>query len=160
MKSNMTEAWPAFVGEEIENWIAASWQGESPEPREPDRCRSLEGAYRAPDANSQDEDDTPPRRIVNREHAALVQRAWERMPFVGRRILQYEYLNRSRYDIWERDMEISPSGEYRPVWVRIGNIRRERARIELGVTRDEYHAALVLFKTEIVKEFQADEVCA
>ena len=120
----------------------------------------MEGGYRAPDANSQDDDDIPPRRVVCRERAALVQRAWERMPFIGRRVLQYEYLNRTRYDIWERGMEISPAGEYRTTWVRTGNTRRERARIELGVTRDEYHAALVLFKTEIVKEFEADEVCA
>lgn len=149
--------YPTFVRAEIENWIAWCWAGESPEPREPGRCYSAERGWKAPDWESEP-DDLPPKIIFNAERAERVQAIFDRMPQLTRRVLQYEYTHRSRYDQWERHMEMH-EGEMLPVWVRIGNNRQRRARADLKITRDQYLAALDEFKIEVFKEFEV-EVCA
>lgn len=149
--------YPSFVRAEIENWIAWCWAGESPEPREPSRCYSAERGWKAPDWESEP-DDLPPKIIFNAERAARVQVIFDHMPQLTRRVLQYEYTHRSRYDQWERHMEMH-EGEMRPAWVRIGNSRQRRARADLKITRDQYAACLDEFKIEVFKEFEC-EVCA
>lgn len=149
--------YPTFVREEIENWIAWSWDGESPEPREPDRCYSAERAYRILNRNSEEEDDIPAKPIINGDRAQRVQEVFERMPQMTRRVLQYEYTLRSRYDIWERSVEMYEE-RLRPVWVRVDNNKRLRARIELKITRAEYMQCVDGFKLEVFKEFEC-EVC-
>ena len=153
-------SYPSFVRDEIENWIAWCWQGESPEPREPTRCYSAERAYRINGSNSEeDQDDVPPKVIFNAERAQRVQQVFDAMPMLTRRVLQYEYTHRSRYDQWERSVEMY-EGELRPVWIRVGNNKRQRARIDLKVTRAEYLESLEAFKTKVFAEFEHDEVCA
>lgn len=156
-KSNAAQ-YPSFVRDEIENWIAWSWDGESPEPREPDRCYSAERSYRVLNSNSEEDDDIPPKPVVNAERAGRVQEIFKRMPQLTRRVLQYEYTLRSRYDIWERSVE-EHQGEVRPVWVRVDNNKRFRARIELKITQSQYRACVDDFKLEVFKEFEC-EVCA
>lgn len=152
-------SYPSFVRAEIENWIAWCWDGESPEPREPNRCRSAEGAYRVINNNSEEKDhDERPKRIIHASSAERVQAVFDRMPRLTRRVLQYEYTHRSRYDQWERSVEMH-EGELRPVWIRVGNNKRHRARIDLKISRDELLACLDEFKIEVFKEFEC-EVCA
>jgi hypothetical protein len=149
--------YPAFVRAEIENWIAWCWAGEAPEPRAPSRCYSAERGWHAPDWESEPSD-LPPKIIFNAERAARIQLIFDRMSQLARRVLQYEYTQRSRYDQWERGVEMH-DGERRPVWIRIGNSRRQRARIDLKISLDQYLACLDEFKVEVFKEFEADEVC-
>lgn len=150
---------PSFVRAEIENWIAWCWAGESPEPREPDRCYSAERSYRVKNTNSEEEDDDiPPKVVFNSERAERVQQVFDRLPMLARRVVQYEYTHRSRYDQWERSVEMH-EGEIRPVWIRVGNNKRHMARIALKVSRDQYQACLDEFKVEVFKEFENDEVC-
>lgn len=151
-------SYPSFVRAEIENWIAWCWQGESPEPREPNRCRSAEGAYRVINNNSEETTPPPSKPIIHAPSAERVQAVFDRMPRLTRRVLQYEYTHRSRYDQWERSVEMY-EGQLRPVWIRVGNNRRHRARIDLKVTRDQYFKCLDEFKLEVFKEFEC-EVCA
>ncbi len=153
----MAPQFPSFVRAEIENWIAWCWAGESPEPKEPMRCRSGERMYPIPDWESEP-DDVPPKIIFNVERAERVQAIFDRLPQITRRVLQYEYTQRSRYDQWERGMEMH-EGEMRPVWHRVGNNRRQRARIDLRIGRDQLLACLDEFKIEVFKEFEEDEVC-
>uniref|UniRef100_UPI00333F5A33 hypothetical protein n=1 Tax=Castellaniella defragrans TaxID=75697 RepID=UPI00333F5A33 len=150
--------YPAFVRAEIENWISWCWEGESPEPREPNRCYSIEGAYRVNNTNSEEDDPPPPKIIFNPERAARVQAIFDRMPMLTRCVLRYEYTQRSAFDQYERSVEMH-EGEMRPVWVRTGNNRRHRARIDLKISRDQYLACLDEFKLEVFKEFEV-EVCA
>lgn len=155
---SMETQYPSFVREEIENWIAWSWSGESPEPREPSRCYSAERSYHAPHSHSDEIEDVPPKVIFNAERAARVQQLFDQMPMLARRVLQYEYTHRTRYDQWERSHEMH-EGEMRPVWIRVSNNKRHMARIRLKVSRDEYVACLDQFKVEVFKEFEC-EVCA
>ncbi|MHA3905160.1 hypothetical protein ACTPOE_16770 [Castellaniella sp. WN] len=150
--------YPSFVRAEIENWIAWCWAGESPEPREPRRCYSAERGWQAPDWESES-DDVPPKIIFNVERAERVQAIFDRLPTLTRCVLRYEYTQRSRFDQYERSVEMH-EGEMRPVWIRVGNTRRQRARNDLKITRDQYLACLDEFKIEIFKEFEEDEVCA
>jgi len=144
--------YPSFVAAEIDNWVAWSWSGESPEPREPARCYSVEGAYRVRHSNSEEVDPAPPKRIFNTERALRVQAIFDRMSQVTRRVLMYEYIHRTRYDQWERGEEIA-GGQLMQAWVRVGNNRRQRARIELGISKGRYHACLDEFCHEVSREF-------
>lgn len=148
---------PSFVRAEIENWIAWCWAGESPEPREPGRCYSAERGWRAPDWESE-AGDVPPRVIFNQERAERVQKIFDRLPTLTRCVLRYEYTQRSAFDQYERSVEMH-EGEVRPVWIRVGNVRRQRARTDLKITRDQYAACLDEFKIEVFREFEC-EVCA
>lgn len=146
-------SYPSFVRAEIENWIAWCWEGESPEPREPSRCLSAEGAYRINNSNSEEkDDDRPPKIIVHAASAERVQAVFDRMPELTRRVLQYEYTQRSRYDQYERSVEMY-EGQLRPVWIRVGNNRRQRARIDLRISKGRYHACLDEFCHEVSREF-------
>ncbi len=149
---------PAFVRAEIENWIAWCWAGESPEPRAPSRCYSAERAYRINDSNSEEPDPQPPKPIIHAGNAERVQAIFDRLPTLTRCVLRYEYTQRSAFDQYERSVEMH-EGEMRPVWIRVGNNRRQRARTDLKITRDQYAACLDEFKIEIFKEFEC-EVCA
>jgi hypothetical protein len=149
--------YPSFVRAEIENWIAWCWAGESPEPREPSRCYSAERGWRAPDWESES-GDVPPRVIFNPDRAQRVQEIFDRLPTLTRCVLRYEYTQRSRFDQYERSVELH-EGQMRPVWTRVGNTRRQRARVDLKITRDQYAACLDEFKIEVFKEFEC-EVCA
>src|SRR5690606_2666891 len=149
--------YPSFVRAEIENWIAWCWAGESPEPREPNRCYSAERGWQAPDWESEP-DDVPPKIIFNVERAERVQAIFDRLPTLTRCVLRYEYTQRSAFDQYERGMEMH-EGEMRPVWNRVGNNRRQRARIDLKISRDQYLACLDEFSLEVFKEFEC-EVCA
>lgn len=149
--------YPSFVRAEIENWIAWCWAGESPEPREPSRCYSAERGWQAPDWESEP-DDLPPKIIFNAERAERVQAIFDRLPTLTRCVLRYEYTQRSAFDQYERSVELH-DGEVRPVWVRVGNNRRQRARIDLKISRDQLLACLDEFKIEVFKEFEC-EVCA
>lgn len=80
------------------------------------------------------------------------------MPQLTRRVLLYEYTQRSRYDQWERSVEMY-EGVMRPVWIRVDDNRRQRARIDLKISQDQYLACLDEFKLEVFKEFEI-EVCA
>lgn len=152
--------YPSFVRAEIENWIAWCWAGDSPEPREPSRCYSAERAFKVLNTNSEEKDeDRPPKIIFNSERAERVQEVFDGRPELTRRVLQYEYTHRSRYDQYERSVEMY-EGEMRPVWIRVDNNRRLRARIDLKISRDQYMACLDDFKIEVFKEFECDEVCA
>lgn len=150
--------YPSSVRDEIENWISWAWDGESPEPREPDRCYSAERSYRVLNSNSEEDDEIPPKIVINVERAQRVQAIFERMPELTRRVLQYEYTLRSRYDIWERSVEMH-EGKIRPVWVRVDNNKRFRARLDLKITRGQYGQCVDDFKLEVFKEFEV-EVCA
>lgn len=154
----MSMQYPSFVRDEIENWIAWCWAGESPEPKEPSRCYSAERSYHAPHSNSTEKDDVPPKVVFNSERAERVQQVFDRMPMLTRRVLQFEYTHRSRYDQWERSIE-AHEGKTRPVWIRVSNNKRHMARIKLKVSRDQYMACLDEFKVEVFKEFEC-EVCA
>lgn len=149
--------YPTFVRAEIENWIAWCWAGESPEPREPSRCYSAERSWQAPDWESES-GDVPPRVIFNPDRAQRVQEIFDRLPTLTRCVLRYEYTQRSRFDQYERSVELH-EGQMRPVWTRVGNTRRQRARVDLKITRDQYAACLDEFKIEVFKEFEC-EVCA
>lgn len=147
-------SYPSFVRAEIENWIAWCWQGHGPEPREPDTCYSAERDYRVIGSNSEeDQDDTPPKRIIHAANAERVQAIFSRMPQLTRRVLLYEYTQRSRYDQWERSVEMH-EGEIRPVWVRVANHRRITARMQLGIDRHTYLSCVDDFKLEVFKEFE------
>lgn len=151
--------YPSFVRAEIENWIAWCWEGESPEPREPSRCYSAEGAYRIKNNNSEEpDDDRPPKIIVHAANAERIQAIFDRLPMLTRCVLRYEYTQRSAFDQYERSVEMH-EGEIRPVWIRVGNNRRQRARTDLKISRDQYLAVLDEFKIEVFKEFECDEVC-
>ncbi|WP_322998451.1 hypothetical protein [Castellaniella sp.] len=152
----MNAQYPSFVRAEIENWIAWCWAGESPEPRESNRCYSAERSWLAPDWESES-GDVPPKIIFNPDRAAKVQAIFDGLPQLTRRVLQYEYTQRSRYDLWERSVEMH-EGEMRPVWIRVDNNRRQRARIDLKISRDQYMVCLDEFKIEVFKEFEY-EVC-
>lgn len=150
---------PSFVRAEIENWIAWCWAGESPEPREPSRCYSAERSYRVSNTNSEEKDqDVPPKRIIHAENAQRVQLIFDGLPQLTRRVLQYEYTQRGRYDQWERGEEVK-DGQLVRTWIRVGNSRRMRARIDLNITSEQYAACLDEFKVEVFKEFEC-EVCA
>lgn len=148
---------PSFVRREIENWITSCWDGESPEPRGASHCLSVERNYQTPPWY---EDVPPPRPPAhNRENAARTQKVFESMPTLTRRVLQYEYTQRARYDLWERSIETYEGGT-RPVWICTGNNRRSRARIELKIINTDYLECLDQFKTAVFVEFEHDEICA
>jgi hypothetical protein len=148
---------PAFVRAEIENWITSCWDGESPAPREPSRCLSIERNYQTPPWYEDEPPNKPP--TYNRENAARTQKVFDAMPSLTRRVLQYEYTQRERYNQWERSVE-AYEGVTRPVWICTGNNRRQRARIELKITGVQYAQCLDRFKTAVFVEFEADEILA
>lgn len=143
--------WPAYVREEIENWIVACWDGQEPGPQDRAQCGSLEGGYSAPAWYP--DDLPPPRRCFNREAADRVQRIFERMPQVTRQVLRYEYTNRSRYDIWDQGVEIGLNGQEQRVWYRTANNKREVACRALCISRVEYDRHVQSFKDGVAKEF-------
>jgi len=83
--------YPSFVRDETENWTAWSWDGESSEPREPDRCYSAERAYRVLNTNSEEGDEILQKPAINAERALRVQAAFDRMPQLTRRVLLGAY---------------------------------------------------------------------
>lgn len=143
--------WPAYVREEIENWIVACWDGQEPGPQDRTQCGSLEGGYSAPAWYP--DDLPPPRRCFNREAADRVQRIFERMPQVTRQVLRFEYTNRSQYDQWEEGLEIGADGVERRAWHRTGNNKRERAQRALDISRAIYDECVRLFKDSVAREF-------
>lgn len=143
--------WPAYVRDEIENWIVACWDGQEPGPRAQTQCGSFEGGYSAPAWYQ--EDWPPPRRGFHREAADRVQRVFERMPRVTRQVLRYEYTNRSQYDQWAEGVEIGPDGVERRAWYRTGNNKREVASRVLGINRIEYDRHVQAFRDGVGREF-------
>lgn len=144
--------YPAYVREEIENWIGWCWEGAAPEPREPSQCRSLEGGFSAPDWGL-DHDDVPPKRYINHEAARRVQGIFDAMPQITRQVIRYEYTNRSKYDVWDRGIEIGADGQEKPVWHRTANNKREVARRELRISRVEYDRHVQVFRDAVGREF-------
>lgn len=149
----MRQRYPSFVREEIENWIAWCWAGESPEPREPSRCRSVEGNFTAPPWGEDHEEPTAANRIFNRENAERVEKIFKAQPQIARRVLMYEYTKRSHYDTWEQGQEMQ-DGWLTKAWVRTGNTKRETACRELRISRAEYERHVDEFKVQVFGEFR------
>lgn len=144
--------YPAYVREEIENWIAWCWDGPEPGPTEPRQCQSLEGGYSAPDWGL-DHEEIPPKRYINHDAARRVQCVFDGMPQLTRQVVRYEYTNRSRYDVWDQGIEIGPGGQERRVWYRTANNKREVARRALCISRVEYDRHVQAFRDGVAKEF-------
>ena len=145
---------PDHVRGEIENWIAWSWDGEDPAPGQPARCYSAEGRYLAP---ATDDEEREPRRVICYERAERVQEVYDRMPLLTRRVLRYEYTQRSNYDQWEQGQEVASDGSIRRVWVCTGNTKRLKARVELKISRKQYREMVEEFKVAVREAF-ANEV--
>lgn len=141
------------VGGEIENWVAWCWAGEDPAPGSPSRCYSAEGRYDPP---ATDETQRQPKRQINHYNAQRVQAVFDRMDQLTRQILRYEYTQRELYDQWERGTEVGADGEVQHVWVRVGNTRRQMARLRLKVSRDEYMWHVDAFKAFVKEEFSSE----
>ncbi|KKO71827.1 hypothetical protein AAV32_09645 [Kerstersia gyiorum] len=142
--------WPAYVREEIENWIVACWDGQEPGPTEPSQCGSLEGRFSALDWYA---NESPPKRYINHEAARKVQAVFERMSQLTRQVIRYEYTCRSQYDVWDSGLEIGPDGQERRVWHRTANIKRDVARRTLGISRVEYDRHVQVFRDAVGRAF-------
>jgi len=149
----MTQRYPSFVRDEIENWIRFCWSGESPEPREPGRCRSVEGHYVAPPWGEDHDEQPAANRVFHRENAERVQRIFDAQPQIARRVLMYEYTKRSHYDTWGQGEEVR-DGQLTKAWVRTGNTKRETACRELRISRGEYERHVDEFKLRVFGEFR------
>lgn len=141
--------WPAYVREEIENWIVACWDGQEPGPRERTQCGSFEGGYSAPAWYP----DERTYKGFNARAADRVQRIFESLPQLARQVIRYEYTNRSQYDQWAEGLEIGADGLERRAWHRTGNNKRERAQLALQISRASYDECVRLFKDSVAREF-------
>lgn len=144
------------VASEIENWVAWCWLGEDPSPQSPGRCYSAEGRYIPP--ATLDDEGRLPRRIICHQRAKRVQEVFDRLELLTRQVIRFEYTQRSMYDIWEQQKEIGSDGELRKVWVCIDNNRRMKARLHLGISREQYREHVETFKESVREAFDC-EVC-
>jgi len=140
---------------EISNWVAWCWQGQMPGPTPPWHAGSAEGKYRPQSVLGREDTVREPPRVVHVAHARRVQKVFESLPPVTRRVVWFEYLQRRSFDVWEHGEELGPDGKLRPVAVRVANTRRKTARRELKIDRHRYKKHVQAFCQCVQREFAA-----
>lgn len=86
---------PKWVESEIRNWVRWCQAGALPHPMPPDHCQSIECHYMRAEAFCEQDERLEP---IFEERALVVQRVYDAMPYIERKVMQAEYLSPWRYD--------------------------------------------------------------
>ncbi|CUK21915.1 Uncharacterised protein [Achromobacter xylosoxidans] len=130
----MTEGFPRWVEDEIQNWARSQWEGEWPGPcgpmgEEPEVCDF-------PPKPGHEDDIELPRIPVNHERAREVHRLYEALPLVEQRVIQAEYTRRADYG----DLPV--------------HLRQDKACRVIGIALQYYKVALGSFKQQVWRKFE------